>query len=293
MDHYYDDSKVAVQSKNVRELTFQMVQSEVEKTGKFPNTISRYFIVTACERDGRLQDQVWTFNDARRAQSLFSVQVVFWNEIRDIINRSPALREKILNIPGLGEAVARLEKAIQEAKDSLAQKMEGDEVTFDDLKVQRHLILNRPIGNVSSIFAVSSAIATLSFLFFLMTGLAPLLKIQAPPYWLLPWDMLALCVSFFLAARAHALKQSGFTDTMPPFRKAFFEADASGDIFITKLSGECPYCRSKLELRVVGDWREHTEEIFVCKKNSEQHRFRLDHTMLPEIKPAPQQLQAD
>lgn len=113
VDHYHQSSRKAVQSKNVQKLTFPVVLEELKKTNKFPHSISHYYIATASSRNGRLQDAVWELNLNREEAELFKITVVFWDDLRDIINQNQNLLESYTGQLGTNSALAGLHQSIQ------------------------------------------------------------------------------------------------------------------------------------------------------------------------------------
>lgn len=61
-----------------------------------------------------------------------------------------------------------------------------------------------------------------------------------------------------------------------------FEISSSGKIYITKITGECPWCGSQMHLRMVGP-KDHKEHLLMCTRNPSQHRIIFDPTALPDI----------
>ncbi|ENM5764035.1 zinc ribbon domain-containing protein [Vibrio mimicus] len=61
-----------------------------------------------------------------------------------------------------------------------------------------------------------------------------------------------------------------------------FEISTSGKIYITKISGECPWCGSEMHLRM-GGATGHKEHLLMCIRNPSQHKIVFDPTALPDI----------
>ncbi|WP_281213454.1 hypothetical protein [Shewanella insulae] len=61
-----------------------------------------------------------------------------------------------------------------------------------------------------------------------------------------------------------------------------FEISNSGKIFITKITGDCPWCGSKMHLRMVGP-KGYKQHLLMCNRNPSQHRIIFDPTALSDI----------
>lgn len=60
------------------------------------------------------------------------------------------------------------------------------------------------------------------------------------------------------------------------------ECGRQGKIYRTKIEGLCPSCGSSLKIRNVGS-SENKKLMLLCRRNSFQHRWNFDFTVLPEI----------
>lgn len=73
---------IAIQCKNsCHSLPFRVVQTEVEKAMEFPHRITSLFIATTQANDKSLQDATWTLSASRSKRDLFSVSLLFWEDI--------------------------------------------------------------------------------------------------------------------------------------------------------------------------------------------------------------------
>ncbi|MGY2315443.1 hypothetical protein ACW9I6_12215 [Pseudomonas sp. SDO5522_S412] len=113
VDHYHQESGKAVQSKNLQSMTYAVVLEELAKTQKFEHVITQYYIVCSTPTDRALQDKVIELNNERRAVGLFPVELVFWDQLTDIMNADPGLREDYTGIPGISAQVASFGQTLQ------------------------------------------------------------------------------------------------------------------------------------------------------------------------------------
>lgn len=114
VDHYHPESKQAVQSKNLASMTYAVVLEELAKTLNFPHQISTYYIACSTITDRALQDKVINLNNARVAEGLFPVEIVFWDRLSEILNTYPGLREDYTGVPGINAQMVSLTQAFQD-----------------------------------------------------------------------------------------------------------------------------------------------------------------------------------
>jgi len=84
-----DDGVHGFQCKSGPTLTFKEVEAEVKKADGFPVPLSAYTVLTAADRDARVQDAVLALSVEHRAQGKFSVDVNWWPDIRDRLVEYP------------------------------------------------------------------------------------------------------------------------------------------------------------------------------------------------------------
>ncbi|KMJ45127.1 hypothetical protein AB204_10535 [Xenorhabdus khoisanae] len=54
------------------------------------------------------------------------------------------------------------------------------------------------------------------------------------------------------------------------------------NIYLTKITCDCPWCKSEMKLRMIGS-KEHRQHLLICARNPSQHRIIFDPTVLPNI----------
>lgn len=64
-----------------------------------------------------------------------------------------------------------------------------------------------------------------------------------------------------------------------------WETDAAGRIYRTNIEGQCPKCGAPLRLRNVTS-EENRQTMLMCRRNPDQHQWKFDFTLLPEINDA-------
>lgn len=62
-------------------LDLATVEDEIEKATKFKGNLTTLFIATTSDHDARLQEQVRVLSEQRASQKLFTVGLLFWDEI--------------------------------------------------------------------------------------------------------------------------------------------------------------------------------------------------------------------
>lgn len=255
-------------------LTERELRSAVAEAMSFQPPLQRLIIATSTKRDGRLQEAAREITFQNQASGLFEVVVESWDDILARLSYHEHLARVHLHASfpppdASGEDMQQVRQS------------ERNTYTVEEIQLQRRYVFNRPIGNARPIRFISGGILALSAVVFIFFAVAPLfgVRTESHPNMIFLPAFMAVCL--FAAARANALLKCRFTDSLPPFRQIFFEANENGDVFVTKLDATCPHCGSVMRLRVLGDWRYKTHEFFVCTRNPEQHLIRLDHTSLP------------
>jgi hypothetical protein len=80
--HDDDDRHIGVQCKNtVDGITLAVVQTEVKNAEAFEPPLDRLYIATTAKRDAPLQKEVRVLSEARRQQSKFRVDILFWDDL--------------------------------------------------------------------------------------------------------------------------------------------------------------------------------------------------------------------
>ncbi|RZG69686.1 hypothetical protein EXU29_17010 [Acinetobacter wuhouensis] len=89
-------NRIGIQCKHVQKLTFNgasgdSVIKEVKKADLGKQDIKNLIIVTSLDSDKSLTDDVSSLSDQRSKEGKFSIQIIFWNDICNYINRDPEL----------------------------------------------------------------------------------------------------------------------------------------------------------------------------------------------------------
>jgi hypothetical protein len=252
-------------------LTQKELLNAVNEAKKFRPSLTRFILATSGQQDVSLQKVARKLTEEHAISGQFEVIVESW--------------ENILRRLTYHETVARTHgyKGHWDSRDPVPAGGR-DIYNVDELNIQRTYIWKRPIGNAALIMYFTAPVALGSLMGFFAYALLPIffgvrLEFISNPFLLLAVGV----VASFVFVKARAVKICHFADTMPPFRRTFLEADAAGNIFLTKLRATCPRCGARMDLKVLGDWQYHTEEVFVCTKNAPQHKIILDPTCLDEV----------
>lgn len=67
--------------------------------------------------------------------------------------------------------------------------------------------------------------------------------------------------------------------SFPPFFN--LETGSKGEVYITKVEGDCPKCTGKLKLRTIGQ-KNHKQTVVRCTRNPD-HMWNFDPTVLPDL----------
>jgi len=100
-------------------LTEDDVAAEVEDAKQFSPTIGRYYILTTSERSTPVQQAVVRLNQAHRKAGLFTITLLTWDRIEEILRATPGLWEESIDPPAK-RAIAPIEGKL----DVIAQRIE-------------------------------------------------------------------------------------------------------------------------------------------------------------------------
>lgn len=83
---------MGVQCKNYKSsLSKQQIEEEIVKAERFEPKLTEYFIVTKLEQDNKIQSMVYQISLDRVANGKFSVTLLFWENIRQLLAKFPDL----------------------------------------------------------------------------------------------------------------------------------------------------------------------------------------------------------
>jgi len=69
--------EVAIQCKNVKKLTENIIDGELVKLKNYPREINKYIVATTAPRNNKIQDYIYAKSD----EYVFSIYVLYWDEI--------------------------------------------------------------------------------------------------------------------------------------------------------------------------------------------------------------------
>lgn len=76
---------IGIQCKKVARLTYDQIEKEIEKAKNFKPMLKHYFIATSTSRNAGLQEKVNILNSQHNGKGLFSVDILFWEDIIGLI----------------------------------------------------------------------------------------------------------------------------------------------------------------------------------------------------------------
>jgi len=88
VDIFIRDKKacyIGIQCKKVARLTYNQIENEIEKAKNFKPALKHYFIATSTSRNAALQEKVNILNSLHYEKGLFSVYILFWEDIIGLI----------------------------------------------------------------------------------------------------------------------------------------------------------------------------------------------------------------
>lgn len=105
VDVYGEDQKgrlIGVQSKNTpKGIAMTTIRAEIRKAESFRPVLDHYCICTSADTDSPTQEQVRQLSRRRKLQGLFTVQVLFWPDLHDLLCDDDAAVSKHFGIYGL------------------------------------------------------------------------------------------------------------------------------------------------------------------------------------------------
>lgn len=89
------NNTIGVQCKRLGvDLTLKLIKDEIVKTDKSDLKLTKYIFATTCPRDKNIQKDIAELNTERRNNSLFEIELWFWETIEDEINGNVNIQAK-------------------------------------------------------------------------------------------------------------------------------------------------------------------------------------------------------
>lgn len=88
VDIYIKDSEdhyIGIQCKKVARLTYNQIEKEIEKAKSFKPALKHYYIAVSTSRNAALQEKVNILNSRHSENGLFTVDIIFWEDIIGLI----------------------------------------------------------------------------------------------------------------------------------------------------------------------------------------------------------------
>ncbi|POV73903.1 hypothetical protein C3421_15665 [Acinetobacter sp. ACNIH4] len=95
-DRIEPNNRIGIQCKHVQKLSFDenhgdSIVKEVQKADQGQQDIKTLIVVTSLEANKTLTDAVSVLSDQRIKEGKFSIQIIFWNDLCNYINKDPEL----------------------------------------------------------------------------------------------------------------------------------------------------------------------------------------------------------
>jgi len=101
----YLERPTGIQCKRCQEkIKLKTIEEEVEKSEKFTETLTAVYVVTSCNHDAKIQQEVRSLSKKRTSTGLSAVGVMFWEDIIDSLLLSPNIFRRfypMINFPTL------------------------------------------------------------------------------------------------------------------------------------------------------------------------------------------------
>lgn len=85
---------IGLQCKKVSKLTYNQIEKEIEKAKNFKPALSHYLIATSINKKAELQEKVNILNSKHNEKNLFSIDILFWEDIIGAIITNDEIFEK-------------------------------------------------------------------------------------------------------------------------------------------------------------------------------------------------------
>lgn len=249
------------------ELTYREIDQEVQKARKFIPKLSKFIIATTAKKDGKAEAIARKITQQHLAEGLFTVTIIFWDDILDRFSDYPVLEKKYFSYLTHAEDEESEESTILD----YIRRENKYVLTFFGMPLQvRHL------NYVVWIFFAISVISMLTF-FVITNGKFVL----GDPIFTILIVVISM-VSCGLALKAFSYFSS-IIEQLQNYRFLHFftigrniELDNKGFVWLTQMTGECPACGDKLKLQ----YDPSVGYLFMCKRNT-GHWWGFDYTAYP------------
>ncbi|OAJ52031.1 hypothetical protein A6V36_18025 [Paraburkholderia ginsengiterrae] len=291
---------VAIQCKryDLKALTPEVLEEDIRKLDASTWDVGTLIFATTAERDTHLLQWTEELSSQRMAESKFAVQVEFWGDICNHICAHDSLRQQYAPTPdsitlaAFRDAQQRSDKTasrITSLIETLVEAQNGrrkNEEIYDEhgrmfVNAKRSYVLNRPIVNSQKLgpYAILLCITGMGIWF---TCGTPFI-LHHPPYWFGFLGGLSMMMAgVMLIIVCYALRQRMPTLASPFDRGLLFEADARGDVYLTRIFASCPKCGSSMRYKFVGPLKGPLEPRLVCPRFDRAHSSVFDFTSMPD-----------
>ena len=93
---------------NDKPLTAKEVRAEVNKARGFPGSIDAYLLLTTSKLTTSVQNAVKDLNNSQKTSKGFSIELLGWEQIEDLLDHYPNVREGFYGLVGRAHVVSRL-----------------------------------------------------------------------------------------------------------------------------------------------------------------------------------------
>lgn len=95
VDIYSNALSYGAQGKNtVKGITQSVIESEIAKAEEFTLKLKKLYIGTTADTDNNIQKFVWQLSQERTCNNLFSIEIMFWNDIQQEMTKDEKIIKK-------------------------------------------------------------------------------------------------------------------------------------------------------------------------------------------------------
>ncbi|WP_152615121.1 hypothetical protein [Janthinobacterium lividum] len=106
-----------------KRITFQEIEIEIEKAESFLPRIQHFIVATTADRDGTLQTKIRLLSEARRAAGQFSVHIVSWHDLVDMLDEHRSVAARFFSFLEDVPHLAQVSKPIEDNEAPFASRL--------------------------------------------------------------------------------------------------------------------------------------------------------------------------
>lgn len=289
---------VAIQCKryDLKQLTTDLLMEDIKKLDASSWEVGTLIFATTAVRDAPLVQWTEELSNQRVAAGKFALRIEFWDDIC-IFAHEPLQQQYVptpdsITLIAFRDAQKRSEEAaakIQSMIEALVAAQKGrakDDEPYDrhgrlSVNAKRSYVLKGPIANSKRLRPYAIGASILGFAIWSILG-TPIFLHHPPASFGFFVGLSTMMIGLMLVIICNILKYRRPTLASPFQRDLLFEADASGNVYLTRISASCPQCGSNMRYRFEGPLKGPLVPRLVCPRYDQAHSLIFDFTSMPD-----------